>query len=241
MKLVTIMLAGLVSLPVQAFAQDVTIGTLADYDPGVFTVDAAALQGFEKALGEALCDRGGLTCTWKVLDAEALLPALQGKDVDVMMGAIPMTRVLGDGIETTAAYLYPDVFDFVGPTGTELHGDVRKVASISDPAIDAWHGSTGYVLELMPTLADAVAAVESGAVDVAVGERADLAPLLAQSDGTVEVVTGNRRLRPGVTMALHADNIDLRFTFEDLIYDMTQDGSLNALTEVWFGKDAYTW
>lgn len=42
-------------------------------------------------------------------------------------------------------------------------------------------------------------------------------------------------------MALHADNFELRFTFEDLIYEMTQDGSLDVLTKEWFGIDAVTW
>ena len=42
-------------------------------------------------------------------------------------------------------------------------------------------------------------------------------------------------------MALRADDIDLRFAFEDQIFEMSQDGSLNALTETWFGVDAARW
>ena len=74
-----------------------------------------------------------------------------------------------------------------------------------------------------------------------IGERERLAPLVEAARGRIVVLAKNDRLRPGVTMALRSDDIDRRFNFEDRIYDMTQDGSLNALTRDWFGIDAAAW
>ncbi len=241
MKICSIIFAGFLCLPAQAFAQTVTIGTADTYDAGDYTVDPSALQGFDKAFGDLLCKRGALSCEWKVMGRGDLLPALEAKEVDVIMAAIPLSDDLGDVIETTAAYLYPDPFDIVGRPGFDPFGNVKTVAAIPDPAIDAWHGTSGYNIVYFRTLEEALQAVERGEAEIAVGEHEDLAPLVEATEGRLEIVNPGRRLRPGVTMALHADNIDLRFTFEDLIYDLSQDGSLNALNKEWFGDDAVKW
>ena len=62
-------------------------------------------------------------------------------------------------------------------------------------------------------------AVERGVADVALGEPQAFAPLLAEAGGMPEIVRGNVKVHPGVAMALRADDIDLRFAFEDLIHD----------------------
>lgn len=241
MKIYSAILAGLLSLPAQAFGQTVVIGTADAYGAGIYTVDPATLQGFDRALGEALCQRGKLTCEWKVMGRDDLLPALEAKEVDVIMAAIPLTEDLGGAIETTAAYLYPDPFDIVGRPGFDPFGNVKTVAAISDPAIEVWHGTSGYNIVYFQTLEEALQAVERGEAEIAVGEHEDIAPLVEATEGRLDIVNPRRHLRPGVTTALHADNIDLRFTFEDLIFDMAQDGSLNTLTKEWFGTDAVEW
>lgn len=238
MKLHPVLLAGLLIIPAQTFAQTVMIGTATVYDAGEYTVDETALQGFEQALSEAICERGKLTCVWKAMPKGDLAAALKAKEIDVMMAAIPSTEKLGDGVDLTAPYLYPDPYDFVGKPGTNLHGDVQTVARIADPAVDVWAASSPFSFKVFPSFEEAMVEVNSGGAQTMIGEREALDPLMAESSAHGLAIIHSRRLRPGVAMALHADNIDLRFNFEDRIYDMTQDGSLNALTEKWFGIDA---
>lgn len=241
MRLYPLLLTGLILLPAQAIAQTIMIGTAAQYDKGIFTVDAASLQGFDKALGDVLCQRAGLSCEWKVMPREDLLPALKSSEVDVVMAAIPANSVLDDGIEKTVAYLQPDPFITVGLSGTELHKHVKHMGSVSDPAFDEWFPTTGYTNVVFPTLEDALKAIESGEADAVIGEQADLAPLVKASNGKFVVIGHNDSFRPGVTMALRSEDTDLRFSLEDHIYNMMQDGSLNVLTEEWFGLDAAEW
>lgn len=241
MKVFSIMLAGLFFLPAQAFSQTIRIGTTDTYDAGEYTVEASALQGFDRAFGELLCKRGKLSCEWKVMGQDNLVPALKAKEVDVIIAAIPLTKDLGSGIERTAAYLYPDPFDIVGLPGFVPFGNVKTVATISDPAIEVWRGTTGYTILYFSTLEEALKAVERGDAEIAVGEHEDIAPLVEATEGRLEVVNPERHLRPGVAMALREEDADLRFTFEDLIYDMSQDDSLNVLTKEWFGSDAVQW
>lgn len=241
MRFYPLLLAGLLLLPAQMIAQTVMIGTAEQYEAGEYTVDPVALQEFEKALGEVLCQRAELSCEWKVTARDDLLSALRAGEVDVVMAAIPITAEMGEGIETTASYLQLDPFVYAGLPGTEMHVNVLNVATISDPAIETIVASTGYIFEVYPTLEEALKTIENGGAEAVLGERENLVPLVEASGGRFAVINHQDTLRPGVVMALRSEDIDLRFSFEDRIYDMTQDGSLNALTKEWFGIDAAVW
>lgn len=241
MRLAAILGAGLALLPAPTLAQTVTIGTAKTYDAGPFTVDPAALQGFEKALAQTFCERAALDCRWKAMARSDLMPALERHEVDVAMAAIPSNAALGQGIAATAAYLYPDPFDFVGAPGTQMHANVGTVATVSDPEVRAWSTSTGYTFRYFATLGDALKFYRRGEAQAILAERAALQPVIGASGGRLAVIVPRDRLRRGVTMALRSEDADLRFDIEDRIYDMVQDGSLNALTRSWFGVDASAW
>ncbi|MFD1196696.1 transporter substrate-binding domain-containing protein [Seohaeicola saemankumensis] len=241
MKTYLIILSCLLALPVEAFAQTVMIGTVDAYEAGDYTVDPSALENFDKAFGELLCQRGKFDCAWKVMGRDELVPALKARKIDVIIAAIPMTEAFGDGVETTAAYLYPDPFAIVGLPGFVPFGNVKTVAAVPDPAIEAWHATSGYNILYFPTLEEALREVEGGGAEIAFGEYEDLAPLVDATEGRLEVLNPGRHLRPGVTMALRSESIDLRFAIEDLIYDMSKDGSLNALNKELLGNDAVVW
>ncbi|SDJ40031.1 transporter substrate-binding domain-containing protein [Lutimaribacter saemankumensis] len=241
MKTYVIALSCLLAFPVQAFAQGIVIGTADAYEAGDYTVDPSALQSFDKAFGELLCRRGKFDCDWKTMGREELVPALQTKKIDVILAAIPMTEALGDGIEKTAAYLYPDPFAIVGLPGFVPFGNVKTVAAILDPAIEVWHAASGYNIIYFPTLEEALQEVVKGGAEIAFGEYDVLAPLVDAAEGRLEVLNPGRHLRPGLTMALRSESVDLRFALEDLIYDMSKDGTLNTLNKEWFGKDAMVW
>jgi ABC-type amino acid transport substrate-binding protein len=119
--------------------------------------------------------------------------------------------------------------------------NVGTVAAVSDPTIKAWSASTGYSFKYFETLKAALKFFESGGAEAVLAERTDLQPLIKASGGRLAVIAPRDRLRPGVAMALRSEDTDLRFTFEDRIYDMEKDGSMNALTKKWFGIDASEW
>lgn len=226
-----------------SFADTVTIGTVQVYDAGSYTIDPAALQGFELALGDELCQRAGFTCEWKVLPSDQLWSALKTGEIDAVMAGVSMGEDAGDDVDRTAPYVTPDPFLHVGLPGTQWLNNAAAVAVLPDPAAAAYARTTGASFTEYETLEDALAAVRDGQVLSLFGERDALAPLVEASGGELAFIDGRGeiKIKPGVAMALRADDIDLRFAFEDQIFEMSQDGSLNALTETWFGVDAARW
>lgn len=225
------------------FADAVTIGTTETYDSGGYTIAPAALQEFERALGEALCQRAGVACEWSVLAPDRLWAALEAGDIDSIMAGISVAEDLGNDIDLTLPYLIPDPFLHIGLAGTEWQIEGADVAHLPDPAVTAYAQTTGATFTEYATVDAALGAVRSGQALSLFGERHALLPIVDASDGGF-VVIGVRdeiRIKPGVAMAFRGDDIDLRFAFEDQIFEMMQDGSLNDLIESWFGVDAARW
>ncbi len=243
MKHITYLAAALSLAAFPGLADTVTIGTVQSYDTGSYTIDPAALQGFEKALGDELCQRAGVTCEWKALSPDQLWSALETGEIDAVMAGVSMDADVGDSVDRTMPYLTPDPFLHIGLPGMKWLFEGAVIAHLPDPAVAAFGQTSGSTYTEFATLEDALAAVRAGQALSLFGERDALAPLVEASGGELAII-GNRdeiKIRPGVTMALRAEDIDLRFAFEDQIFEMSQDGSLNALTETWFGIDAARW
>ncbi len=243
MKHITYLAAAVSLAAFPILADTVTIGTVQVYDAGSYTIDPAALQGFEMAVGDELCQRAGFTCEWKVLPPDQLWSALETDEIDAVMAGVSMGEDAGDEVDRTAPYVMLDPFVHIGLAGTQWLNNATVVAYLPDPAAVAYAQTTGASFTEYETLEDALAAVRDGQVLSLFGERDALAPLVEASGGELAILAGwdEMKIKPGVAMALRADDIDLRFAFEDQIFEMSQDGSLNALTETWFSVDAARW
>ncbi|MYM56510.1 transporter substrate-binding domain-containing protein [Thalassovita mangrovi] len=243
MKHISVLAAAFSLAALPGLADTVTIGTVEAYDAGSYTIDPAALQGFEKALGDELCQRAGLTCEWKVLPSDRLWVALAAGGIDAVMAGVPISKDVGEGVDWTMPYLRPDPFVHIGLPGTQWQVEGAVVAHLPDPAVTAYAGASGATFTEYATIEDALTAVRDGQVLSLFGEREALTPAVEASGGGLVVVAdkGEINIKQGVAMALRADDTDRRFAFEDQIFEMSKDGSLNALTETWFGVDAARW
>lgn len=243
MKYAVLLAAATAVVALPAFADTVTIGTVQNYDTGSFTVEPTALQDFEKALGDELCQRSGSTCEWKVLASDELWPALDAGEIDAVMAGVPVDQDVGANIDLTLPFVMLDPYLHIGLPGTEWSIEGALVGHLPDQAVSSYAQTTGATFEQFDDIDTALAAVRAGETLSVFGEREALVPLAEASNGELMVIGNNKevKIKPGLAMAFHADNIDLRFSFEDQIYEMTQDGSLNALIDTWFGVDAARW
>ncbi len=243
MKHISVLAAAFSLAALPGLADTVTIGTVEPYEAGSYTIDPAALQGFEKALGDALCQRTSLTCEWKVLPSDQLWSTLAAGGIDAVMAGVSIGEGVGEGVDWTMPYVRPDPFVHIGLPGTQWPVEGAVVAHLPDQAVTAYAGASGATFTEYATLEDALAAVRDGQVLSLFGEREALVPVAEASGGRLVVLAGKEEIniKQGVAMALRADDTDLRFAFEDQIFEMSEDGSLNALTETWFGDDAARW
>ncbi|MFN4102345.1 MAG: transporter substrate-binding domain-containing protein, partial [Pararhodobacter sp.] len=108
MKSLTLAAAALALTAGLAQAQTVRMGTEGAYAPYNFIDDATGqVTGFEIELGNALCERAGLTCTWVRNDWDSIIPNLVSANYDTIMAGMNINEDRKQVIQFTQPYTPP--------------------------------------------------------------------------------------------------------------------------------------
>ena len=72
-----------------AFGGDVVrLATEGAYKPFNYINDDGEIDGFEKYVGDELCKREELTCSWQINDWDSIIPNLVGGNYDVIIAGM---------------------------------------------------------------------------------------------------------------------------------------------------------
>ncbi|SDW95592.1 transporter substrate-binding domain-containing protein [Roseicitreum antarcticum] len=239
MKNLTFTLATLALMTTAATAQDVVrIGSEGAYPPYNFINDATGeLDGYERALGDMMCERAGLTCEWVINDWDSIIPNLTGGNYDAIMAGMSITEERKQVIAFTQNYLQPEPSAYVALTGA---GDdvVSGVVAVQTNTIQASHAATTEADVIsFATPDESVAAVRNGEADAVLADKSFLAPIAAES-ADLEFVGEDVLLGAGIGVGLRQSDTELRETLDAVIAEMKADGSINTLIVEWFGEDS---
>ena len=117
MKRLIISTAAITMMAGMAMAQDVVrLGTEGAYPPWNFINDAGEIDGFERELGDALCRRADLDCTWVKNDWDSIIPNLVSGNYDAIIAGMSITDERDEVIDFTQNYTPPDPSSYLGMT-----------------------------------------------------------------------------------------------------------------------------
>ncbi|MBP1807374.1 transporter substrate-binding domain-containing protein [Rubellimicrobium aerolatum] len=221
-----------------ASAQDVVrMGTEGGYPPYSFINDAGEPDGFEIELGNALCERAGLTCQWVTNEWDSIIPNLVSGNYDTIMAGMNITPERDEVIDFTQDYIPATPSSYVG-----LSADVDPAGAVvaaQATTIQASHvAGTGATLLEYATQEEAVAAMRNGEADAVFADTDFLAPIVESSGGELTFIGEPVPLGGGMAMGLRESDAELRARFDEAISAMKADGSLNELLAKWFAEDA---
>ena len=225
-------------LYVPASADTVRMGTEGAYPPYNFINDNGEIDGFERDLGDELCDRAGLDCEWVQNDWDSIIPNLVSGNYDTIIAGMSITAERDEVIDFTQDYLPPD------PSAYITTGDGNKAAYIGVVAaqtatIQASHvAESGAILAEFATPDETISALRNGEVEAVMADKAFLSPIVAESNGDLKFIGQDVFIGGGVGMGIRESDSDIRDAFNDAIDTMKADGSLNTLITKWFGDDA---
>lgn len=219
-------------------AQDVVrMGTEGAYPPYNFINDKGEVDGFERELGDRLCEIAGLTCTWVTNDWDSIIPNLQSGNYDTIIAGMSITEERDKVIDFTQNYIPPAASAYVA-----LSPDVDVTGGViaaQTATIQAAHvAETGATLLEFATPEETIAAVRNGEADAVFADKDYLAPIVAESNGELVWAGEDVQLGGGVGMGLRESDTELKAKFDAAIQQMKDDGSLNELIRKWFGEDA---
>src|SRR6056297_2981630 len=106
------LILSLLSLPLlagAALAQDdvVRMGTEGAYPPYNFINDNGEVDGFERHLGDELCERAELNCVWVTNEWDSIIPNLVSGNYDTIIAGMSITPAREEVIDFTEAYIPP--------------------------------------------------------------------------------------------------------------------------------------
>jgi len=210
-----------------AFAETIRMGTEGAYPPYNFIDDNGEVAGFERELGDKLCEIAMLECEWVTNDWDSIIPNLVSGNYDTIMAGMSITDERDVVIDFTQNYTQPDPSAYVALSAdVDVAGGV--IAAQTNTIQAAYVTENGGTLVEFATPEETVAAVKSGEADAVLADKAYLDPIVAESGGEM-VEVGTVLIGGGVGMGVRESDGELKAKFDAAIQAMKDDGSLNEL------------
>jgi polar amino acid transport system substrate-binding protein len=241
MKNVLLAAAAVLALGTPAMAQEtVRIATEGAYAPWNFLNDAGEPAGFEIDLGNAICEKAGLTCEWILNDWDSIIPNLLAGNYDLLMAGMSITEERLETIDFSQNYFPPDPSKFVAAPGANL-----DFASLQGARIGVQSGTiqAGYAEENLAdgntivsfaTADQNMADLMAGNIDTILADGAYLEPIVTAANGAIEFVGEDILVGGGVGAGLRKDDADLKTKVDDALTALKADGTVDKLIGQWF-------
>lgn len=217
-----------------AFADTVRMGTEGAYPPYNFVNDKGEIDGFERELGDKLCELAELECAWVKNDWDTIIPNLVSGNYDVIIAGMSITDERDETIDFSQDYYPADPSSYMALAGT---GDdaVKGIVAAQTATIQASYiNDSGATLVEFATPDETIAAVKNGEADAVLADDAYLKPFVDESGGDLIFLGPQVQIGGGVGMGFRESDGDLRAKFNTALDTMKENGSLNKLIAKWF-------
>ena len=242
MKLKTLIgAAALTAIASGAFAggHAVRMGTEGAYPPYNFINDAGEVDGYERELGDELCVRAELECTWVTNEWDSIIPNLVSGNYDTIIAGMSITEERDEVIDFTESYFPSDPSVYVALSGAGVDVATGVIAAQINTIQAAHVAASGATVVEFATPDETIAAVRNGEADAVLADGEFLAPIVAESNGELELV-GEVTLGKGIGLGIRESDTELREKLNAAIASMKEDGTLNAMIAKWFdGKEGF--
>jgi len=215
-------------------AQTIRMGTEGAYAPYNFINDEGEVDGFERDVGDELCKRAGLECTWVTNEWDSIIPNLVSGNYDTIIAGMSITDERDEVIDFTQEYFPPDPSTYVGLAGASADVTGMVVAAQTNTIQAAYVASSGATLVEFATPDETIAAVRSGEADAVLADDAFLKDIVKASGGELAFVGEPVNIGGGVGMGIRESDTELKDKMNAAITSMKEDGTLSALIAKWF-------
>ena len=144
------------------------MGTEGAYPPFNVINEDGEVDGFERELGDELCRRANLECTWVTNEWDTIIPNLVDGQYDTILAGMSITEERDEVIDFTQPYFPPSASVYLAVAGAgdaAVNGTVgAQVATVQAAYLADQAGATLLEYELA---SEPIAAVLSGEADAA--------------------------------------------------------------------------
>ncbi|MBP1973647.1 ABC transporter substrate-binding protein [Cohnella thailandensis] len=222
-----------------------TYGTAATFPPYEYMKDEK-YTGFDIELGEAIAAQMGLQVKIEAMNFEGLIPALQGKRIDIINSAmyikpereeqvdfVPYMHI-GRSIVVKAgnAKNIHSIDDLSGKTVAVTRGAVEEIYANEQNELFKSQNKDLIKILALPTANDAVLATQQGRADAVLHSTPGAAYLLEEMPGEFEIVNSiNSDTQIGIAIQKGDVNAELKAAIEEALNNLVADGTYDKLME----------
>ena len=231
---------------VPAMAETVTVATEADYPPFSKTEADGHYSGFEIDLGNAVCAKAKLDCTWVKQEFAGMIPGLMARKFDMIFSSMSITP------ERAAAGLFSkpylaDQFRFYGPKGHDIAFpdglDGKRVGVFASSSGEQFiKAKWGDKVETRPyqNIDQVNADLEAGRIDYGFNAQLPVDAFLKSAAGAQSQWYGPSYNDPvlgrGAGALLRKDETGLASKINEGIAAVYADGTFDKLSQRYFGS-----
>lgn len=220
-------------------ADTMVIATVGNYHPFNFINEEGEIDGLERELGDELCRRADLKCTWVLNDWETLIPNLVAQEFDAILAGMSITDEREERIDFTEAYYPPTPSVYVARAGAGDAAAQGTIGAAANTIYSDYFTALDRPFVSLDGSINAVDAVLKGEVDAVLVDHGYAVERLAEYEGQLAIVGPSVLLDRGLGIGVREGSA-LKGALDAALASMKADGTLNALLRTWVGEDAAT-
>jgi polar amino acid transport system substrate-binding protein len=224
----------LAALTLGANADPIKLATEGAYPPFNFVDDSGKVGGFDVDLGNELCKRAKLECTWVVNEWDSLIPNLIAGNFDAILADMTITDDRKQTINFTEPYFPPDPSTYMSAAGkaidyTKLSG--LKIGVQTGTVQATWADQNikaGNTIVSYATDDQMVADLKAGNLDMFLAEGSYIGEQVAASAGAFKADGPQIPIGLGAGVGLRKADTDLQTKLDAALAEVKADGWLDA-------------
>ncbi|WP_142502179.1 lysine/arginine/ornithine ABC transporter substrate-binding protein ArgT [Klebsiella sp. 2680] len=229
------------------------IGSDPTYAPFSTKNNKGQLVGFDIDLGNEICKRINIKCTWIASDFDSLIPSLKAKKIDAIISSLSITEKREKEIDFSDK-LYAADSRLIAKKGSPITPDLATLkgkhigvqqGSIQETYADAEWRPNGVDIVSYPGQDQIYSDLEAGRLDATFqDEVAGGVGFLKQPAGkdfsfAGPTVRSIKYFGVGTGIGLRKGNDELKAAFNKAIGDMRKDGTYDKLAKKYFDFNIY--
>ncbi|WP_297202633.1 lysine/arginine/ornithine ABC transporter substrate-binding protein ArgT [uncultured Pluralibacter sp.] len=244
---------GAVSSAFAALPQTVRIGTDATYAPFSSKDAKGDFVGFDIDLGNEMCKRMQVKCTWTGIDFDSLIPSLKAKKIDAIISSLSITEkrqkeiAFSDKLYAADSRLIAAKGSPIVPTTDSLKGKhvgVLQGSTQEAYANDNWRSKGVDVIPYQNQ--DLIYSdLTAGRLDAALqDEVAASEGFLKQPAGKAFAFAGpsvkdKKYFGDGTAVGMRKDDAELKAAFDKAFAELRKDGTYDKMAKKYFDFNVY--
>ncbi len=227
----------------------VRIAMDATYPPFESLDPSGQIVGFEKDIGDALCERMKVTCEFSNQAWDGIIPGLLANKYDAILSSMSITEERKQQVDftdkiynTPPAIVVPKDSELTAATPEALEGVSIGAQTSTTHANYIQEKLPGAELKVYPSPDEYKLDLSSGRLDAAMDDVVVLDQWVKSEDGACCKILGTLTPDPvingaGAGIAIRMDDAELKEMFNKAIAEIRADGTYDKIAQKYFSFD----